>query len=126
MTICPFCLYELLWTLPFRILIDNLLNPWKNIVYLQILKGNLQFKLMKYCVPNIFFGSIDLSIEIGFNYFPQVHTWTYKIKATVMLSLCFYGLNYVSNLFVFMLSFIYILCQNYIFVLSIAGLFSLD
>ena len=98
----------------------------KNIVYLQILKGNLQFKLMKYCVPIIFFGSIDLSIEIGFNYFPQVHTWTYKIKATVMLSLCFYGLNYVSNLFVFMLSFIYILYQNYIFVLSIAGLFSLD
>ena len=80
----------------------------KNIVYLQTLKVILQFKLMKYCMPNILFGCIDLSIEIHFNYFPQAHTWTYKIKATVMLSLCFYGLNYVSNLFVFMLSFIYI------------------
>ena len=82
----------------------------KNIVYLQTLKVNLQFKLMKYCMPNILFGCINLSIEIRFNYFPQAHTSIYKIKATVMLmlSLCFYGLNYVSNLFVFMLSFIYI------------------
>ena len=28
----------------------------KNIVYLQTLKVNLQFKLMKYCMPNILFG----------------------------------------------------------------------
>ena len=56
----------------------------KNIVYLQTLKVNLQFKLMKYCMPNILFGfffflrklfgCIDLSIEIHFNYFPQAHT----------------------------------------------------
>ena len=37
----------------------------KNIVYLQTLKVNLQFKLMKYCVPNILFGCIDLSIVVG-------------------------------------------------------------
>ena len=46
----------------------------KNTVYLQTLKVNLQFKLMKYCMPNILFGCIDLSIEIRFNYFPQAHT----------------------------------------------------
>ena len=46
----------------------------KNIVYLQTLKVNLLFKLMKYFMPNILFGCIDLSIEIRFNYFPQGHT----------------------------------------------------